>query len=220
MDHVSAIFLTALLLSLVALASIVVSIVASGHQLRMQSRAAMDLEHARFDFEKRLAYVRGRVAKAAEDWRRRAEFAERALTDFYQAELMLHAARARPLYAGAPTFSDYKAARSFLDSRQDFYNEFRRRRLTARALFGETLSSVFDAMIELIEEVRYASGRLAEAAYVDRELELHERASLEAIIWVTDEATDEVSERLAAVIRQAEDLLWPSLGAPVAESEP
>ena len=72
----------ALGISLVAaLAAVLVVLMLSSSllkQVRLQTEAARSLETARFEFEKRVAFVRVRLERAADYWKRRSEFAERS----------------------------------------------------------------------------------------------------------------------------------------------
>jgi len=220
LDQPSAILYTALLLSVVAFLSIVASMGALGLQLRMKVKADLAREEARFNFEKRLAYVRTRLEKASNDWRHRAEFAEKSLLDFYEAELLLGQVRERP----SPmlrTFTEYRNVKLAIDSKQEFCKQLKLSRLTARALFGAPGSAAYESLLQIIADVRDASHVLAETAYAERELTPNLRGELESIIWATDnKSPDPTGERIIQTVNQAEDLFWPALGSPVTESGP
>lgn len=220
MNQTSAIVFAAVLLAAVALLSIVASCVALVLQARWKLKSDLDLEQARFDFEKRLAYVRARLDKAAADWRRRADAAEVALTDFYETDAFLREVRERP--AGATrTFTDYRAIKTAIDRKQDFFLELKMRRLQAHALFGASGAVIYELLLQIIEDVRYASHVLAEAAYTDREMSAETRAQLESTIWAAPkDNNDPIAARLLSVLQQAEDLFAPALGTPAQESEP
>lgn len=219
MNQTSAIVFTALLLSAVALISIVASAVAAGLQTRWKVRADLELEKSRFDFEKRLAYIRVRLEKAAADWRRRAEAAELALTDFYAADSFLREVREKPTGA-TRTFTDYRAVKTAIDRRQDFFLELKMRRLQAHALFGAAGGLVYGLLLQIIEDVRHASHVLSEAAYTDREMSPEARSELEETIWAAPKSSnDMIATRLSSVIQQAEDLFGAALGAPAPEND-
>lgn len=220
MNQTSAIVLSALLLSGVALVSIIAHTIAIGLQTRWKIRADADLAQSRFDFEKRLAYVRVRLEKAAADWRRKADAAELFLTDFYAAELFLNEVRERPNGA-TRTFTDYRAVKTAIDRRQDLVLELKMRRLQAHALFGTAGGVVYELLLQIIEDVRYASHVLSEAAYTDRELSAETRNDLEATIWTAPkDGNDLIGTRLGSLMQQAEELFSKSLGTPSPEGDP
>lgn len=206
---------------LLSVASLVGNLIMSGALLR-QTRlkqvndAKRDADN--FGFERRLAYLRVRLDRAAEEWRRKADFAEVTLSSFYTVEAMLIDVREKQ--AGATrTFSDYRQAKVLIDQQQTFVSDLRLRKHTAKALFGDDGASAYQTVLDLIGEVKSASKSLAEAAYANSPLEPSIRAGYEAVIW-SSPSGDSFATRTSAALQRAHQVFAEALLPPYREGAP
>ena len=209
-----------LALSAAALACCITCALTILWQTRVRIIAEAKLHENMFVFDKRLAYVRARTERAAEQWRRKADFAETSLANCFEFEALLDQVRERPANA-TRSYSDYRVPKSTLDGHHEFLSRLRMRRHLARAWFGEEGADVYAGLIGLADDVQRSSHHLAEAALLGRELDPQDRQDHEATIWYpVGEAPDAMKGRLASILQRAEDVFGPALRPPFKESAP
>ena len=198
---------------IVAVTAILIVVIASSsllRQVRAQVEATKDLELARFDFEKRLAFVRARMERCASIWKHKAEFAERSLSSFYEVDLLLESVRRRQP-ASSRSFSLYRQAKQSLDQSQELLQELTVKRHTAYALFGPDGAMAYEQVIQLLLDVRAASYALAESEVIDKDVSGDQRAALEAKIWSNPGGDDPIAEKMATILGDAQHIFGAAL---------
>jgi hypothetical protein len=209
-----------LALSVAALVSCLVCAVTVLLQARLRLSGEAKLREDMFLFDKRLAYLRVRMERAAEQWRHKADFAEVSLSSFFEFEAILNGIRQRPANA-TRTFSDYRIPKAGLDARREFLSGLRMRRHVARAWFGDEGGDVYSAVLEIADDVEKSSHLLAEAALLNRDLDTPNRQAHEAVIWApSDETQDPIQGRLMLALSRAEAVFGPALRPPFQEGAP
>lgn len=204
---------------LVALSAILLVLILSSSllkQVKMQTEAAKDLDVARFDFEKRLALIRVKLERDAQHWKHKADFAEHSLSNFHEIEMLLASVRQKKPGA-ARTFSDYKVAKQSLVDNNTMIQTARMRQHSAFALFGSDGASCYARLIGVVEDVRYASGILAESEILDQKLSIEKRDQCEKRIWAAPDGTDEIALRMTQVIDEAYKVFGTALNSPFEE---
>lgn len=209
-----------LALSVSALVSCIVCALTILWQTRVKIASDARLRENMFLFDKRLAYVRIRTERAAEQWRRKADFAEASLSSCFEFEALLDQVRERPANA-TRSYSDYRLPKTALDQRHDFLAQLRMRRHVAHAWFGDEGAEVYAELLELADAIQRASNHLAESALLNRDLDVQDRLDHEAIIWTAgEEAPDALRENLALTLDKAERTFGPALRPPFQENAP
>lgn len=215
-----AILTASLALSVSALVSCVVCALTLLRQTRIKLANDAKLRESIFLFDKRLAYLKVRTERAAEQWRRKADFAEASLASIFEFEALLDQIRERPVNL-TRSYSDYRIPKSALEQRSDFMSGLRMRRHAARAWFGEDGGDVYTELLGLAEDIQKASHFLAEAALLHRDLDAQSRLEHESIIWTpAGDVQDPVKGRLSLTLDKAESVFGPALRPPFQESAP
>jgi hypothetical protein len=143
--------------------------------LRAMHRERLDLDRdladRRANADIALAERKVALDRALEAWKRRTEFAEVVLADFYQAQRIIEEARSpgimrgegssRPKYADetedeARTLNGYFAAAERLNNRSEFFAQLHARRYRFVAYFGRDAAKPYDDLHKIYAEILVA----------------------------------------------------------------
>ena len=143
--------------------------------LRAMHRERLDLDRdladRRANADIALAERKVALDRALEAWKRRTEFAEVVLADFYQAQRIIEEARSpgimsgegssRPKYADetedeARTLNGYFAAAERLNNRSEFFAQLHARRYRFVAYFGHDAAKPYDDLHKIYAEILVA----------------------------------------------------------------
>lgn len=157
-----------------AAVSIIVAVI-NRATLRAMHRERLDLDRDLADRKATadIALAERKVAldRALEAWKRRTEFAELVLADFYQAQRIIEEARSpgimsgegstRPKYGDetedeARTLNGYFAATERLNNRSEFFAQLHARRYRFVAYFGHDAAKPYDDLHKIYAEILVA----------------------------------------------------------------
>lgn len=157
-----------------AAVSIIVAVI-NRATLRAMHRERLDLDRdladRRANADIALAERKVALDRALEAWKRRTEFAEVVLADFYQAQRIIEEARSpgimsgegstRPKYADetedeARTLNGYFAAAERLNNRSEFFAQLHARRYRFVAYFGRDAAKPYDDLHKIYADILVA----------------------------------------------------------------
>lgn len=173
----------------------------------------------RISAEIALAEKKVDLDRAFTAWKRRAEFAEEVLADFYAARDIITHARI-PVTLGdegstrkkedwetpadTSRLNSYYVPAERLFNRSEFFSKLYARRNRFLAMFGQENAQPYDEILKVRNDVRNAT-RMLIGTYRDREgVAQTSREEWEARIWWSDPYTDPVTRQLDGVIERIE----------------
>ena len=170
--------------------------------------------------EKRLALDRVLAA-----WKRRSEFAEEVLADFYQAREIIRGARSPATFADegstrtkadweteddARLLNAYFATTERLLSKGEFFAQLQARRYRFIAIFGREASQPYDELFKVRSEIMIAVRMLVSThRQQDQESQQRSRERWEYTIWDSQANDDSINARLNGVIESVEKICRP-----------
>ena len=163
--------------------------------------------------------------RALATWKRRTEFAEEVLADFYRARDIINAARSPGSFSdeGATrekaawetesdtrTLNAYFAAIERLANNREFFAQLLARRYRFLALFSSTAANLYDDIFKVQIEIRTAVQMLI-MTYPQRDLGSlpTDRREWQAVIWDTQSKDDPIPSRLNRIIEGIEAICRP-----------
>ncbi|SDC47566.1 hypothetical protein SAMN05444678_103150 [Sphingomonas sp. YR710] len=195
------------------------------HQSKITADRALATE--RFEFDKALAERKMALDRALTDWKRNAEFAERALSDFYEARSRMQAIRS-PGSFGAENDdrvgrdAEVEAIRSSRDAyypylrrvrtHSNFFDDFYARRYRATALFGPEAEVPYQEIWRVLHRVNVAASMLVrDSGPLLHEQQFQTRQNLEYAIWEGSIDPDPLADQIAEAVTTAEKLFRPAI---------
>ena len=209
-----------ILLALAAIFSSIACAITILVQTRMKIAAEAKMREEMFSFDKRLAYTKVRLERVAGSWRRRADFAELTLMNFFEFEAIVDEVREKPRDARR-SFSDYRMAKAAIGRKQEFISRLRTQKNLAYALFGDEGGKLYEEVLSIVLEIEQASQHLSEAVFLDCALEGNKLSEYEAVIWSrTIEAGDPIKAKMKKILIRAEEVFSPTLQPPFNDTAP
>lgn len=186
------------------------------------------LARERFEFEKSIAERKTALDREIHLWKRNAEFAEQALTSFYEARNRIQAIRSPASFNSENNDrigrdAENQAVRDARDTyypyvrrvrdQSAFFSTFYAMRFRAAALFGLEAEQPYANMWNVVIRLKVAAERLTadagQPAPHQRQQERHQR--LEDIIWEGAADPDPVAADVMSAVETAERLFRPAI---------
>jgi hypothetical protein len=175
----------------------------------------------------RLPKKKMNLDRAFAAWKRRTEFAEEVLTDFYQARDIINAARSPGSFEGegstrqkgpeesesdTRTLNAYFATTERLINKREFFAQLHARRYRFIAYFGNDAANAYDDLHKIYAEI-VVSVRMLVQTHQQRQFgDLpSNRRNWEAAIWDIGAADDIIRSRLDHVIEAIEATCGPAI---------
>lgn len=192
-------------------------------------KLAFDREQAERRVSSEIALAEKKLAldRALAGWKRRTEFAEEALADFYKARDIINAARSPGSFSeegetrqkGAwetesdtRTLNAYFATIERLANNREFFTQLLARRYRFLALFGTSAADLYDDLFKVQIEIRTAVQMLMWTYPQRTQGSLpNNRREWEAVIWDTQKKDDPIPSRLNRIVERIEAICQPVL---------
>jgi hypothetical protein len=220
--------IAALVGAAVALLVMIGNAVANWILHRSKLKFDRQLARERFEFEKSLAERKIALDRAHHIWKRDSEFAEEALSAFYDARSRIQAIRSPGSFNSenndrAGRENEQEEIRTARDTyypyvrrireHSTFFSEFYAKRFRAAALFGLEADQPFREIWSLLIHLKVSAESLVavagQPAHHQRQRDRHQR--LEETIWEGAADLDRIAGQLDAAIASAEQLLRPRI---------
>lgn len=179
----------------------------------------------KFDFDTRLAERKFELERGLSDWKRKTDFAENALANFYEAQFRLSAIRSpmsfehenydragrdeEPENVRQRRDSYYPVARRVRDN-SDFFTEFYAKRYRAVALFKVGAEQPFVSTWQALHSVNIAAGMLMRD-YGPAEPNDNTQEQWRERIWEGLADPDRIAAEIQSAVDQAEALFRPAI---------
>jgi hypothetical protein len=160
-------------------------------------------------------------------WKRRMEFAEEILADFYEARDIIQAARSPAAFANEGLtrpkteweterdeglLNSYYATTERLNGKAEFFGKLYARRFRFLALFGAETKTHFDVVFQIRHELNVAVHMLISTQRgAKRGLDVQQRGQWEDRIWDTQDVNDRITSRLNQSVEGIEAVCRPAL---------
>jgi hypothetical protein len=174
--------------------------------------------------EKKIALDRAFAA-----WKRKTEFAEDVLADFYEARDVIRAARSPATFSeegktrpketwesesDTRTLNSYYATTERLFSKSEFFAQLFSRCYRFLALFGQEGMKPYDELYRIRHEILISVGQLITThRFPDRGSVPQARQRWEDVVWDAQNENDPINGRLNAVVEAIESICRPVIQA-------
>ena len=193
-------------------------------QAEQRAAAEIALADRKITADIELANKKQALDRTLAAWKRRTEFAEELLADFYQANDIIRAARSPAGFSNeggtrtkfdwesesdTQALNSYFAATERLQAMSEFFGQIFARRYRSIALFGQEVGKPFDDLVRIRGEVMIGVRNLI-ANYRRRNTIPQESwQRWEERIWDSGEDNDVVNSRLTAMVQAIEQICKP-----------
>jgi hypothetical protein len=191
------------------------------HQQRLKFEER--LAERKFEFDTKLAERKFELDRNLSDWKRRSEFAETALAEFYDAQARMRSIRS-PMSFGVENDdrpgrdqereqlrqqrdSYYPIIRR-LNTNSEFFNSFYAKRYRAIALFGAHAEAPFVTIWQILNSISIAASMLLQDHEYDRPDPAFQERMRERI-WEGLTDPDGIATQVQEAIQAAEELFRP-----------